>query len=49
MEEYTAITAALSRRFETAMRKGRAVLFSAPSTIGSYYTALVNHDLYGSE
>lgn len=24
-----------------------AVLFNAPSTIGSYYTALVNHDLYG--
>ena len=23
-----------------------AVLFNAPSTIGSYYTALVNHDLY---
>ena len=27
----------------------KAVLFNAPSTIGSYYTALVNHDLYGSE
>ena len=24
-----------------------AVLFNAPSTIGSYYTAKVNHDLYG--
>ena len=34
MEEYTAITAALSRRFETAMRKGRAVLFSAPCGFG---------------
>ena len=27
----------------------RAVLFNAPSTIDSYYTALVNHDLYGGE
>ena len=27
----------------------KAVLFNAPSTIDSYYTALVNHDLYGSE
>ena len=27
----------------------KAVLFNAPSTIGSYYTALVNHDLYGGE
>ena len=26
----------------------KAVLFNAPSTIDSYYTALVNHDLYGS-
>lgn len=34
MEEYTAITAAMSRRFETAMRKGRAVLFSAPCGFG---------------
>jgi len=25
-----------------------AVLFNAPSTMDSYYTALVNHDLYGS-
>ena len=24
-----------------------AVLFNAPSTMDSYYTALVNHDLYG--
>ena len=24
----------------------KAVLFNAPSTIDSYYTALVNHDLY---
>ncbi|MCC8123160.1 MAG: helix-turn-helix domain-containing protein [Oscillospiraceae bacterium] len=24
-----------------------AVLFNAPSTMGSYYTALVNHDMYG--
>ncbi|WP_295564897.1 DUF6017 domain-containing protein [uncultured Holdemanella sp.] len=27
----------------------KAVLFNAPSTIDSYYTALVNHDLYGGE
>lgn len=27
----------------------RAVLFNAPSTIDNYYTALVNHDLYGGE
>lgn len=27
----------------------KAVLFNAPSTIGSYYTALVNHDLYSGE
>ena len=27
----------------------KAVLFNAPSTIDSYYTALVNHDFYGSE
>lgn len=27
----------------------RAVLFNAPSTMGSYYTALVNHDLYRNE
>ncbi|WIV13781.1 DUF6017 domain-containing protein [Proteiniborus sp. MB09-C3] len=27
----------------------RAVLFNAPTTIDSYYTALVNHDLYGGE
>ena len=27
----------------------KAVLFNAPSTIDSYYTALVNHDLYGSK
>ena len=27
----------------------KAVLFNAPSTIDSYHTALVNHDLYGSE
>ena len=27
----------------------RQVLFNAPSTIDSYYTALVNHDLYGGE
>ena len=27
----------------------RAALFNAPSTIDSYYTALVNHDLYGGE
>ena len=25
----------------------KAALFNAPSTIDSYYTALVNHDLYG--
>ena len=25
-----------------------AALFNAPSTIGNYYTSLVNHDLYGS-
>ena len=25
----------------------RQVLFNAPSTIDSYYTALVNHDMYG--
>ena len=25
----------------------KAVLFNAPSTIDSYYTALVNHDMYG--
>ena len=24
-----------------------ASLFNAPSTIGSYYSALVNHDMYG--
>ena len=27
----------------------KAALFNAPSTIDSYYTALVNHDLYGGE
>ena len=27
----------------------KAVLFNAPSTIDSYYTALVNHDFYGGE
>ena len=27
----------------------KAVLFNAPNTIDSYYTALVNHDLYGGE
>ena len=27
----------------------KAVLFNAPSTIYSYYTALVNHDFYGSK
>lgn len=26
-----------------------ATLFNAPSTIGSYYSALVNHDLYGNQ
>lgn len=26
-----------------------ATLFNAPSTIGSYYSALVNHDLYGDK
>ena len=26
-----------------------AVLFNAPNTIGNYYSALVNHDLYGGE
>jgi hypothetical protein len=26
-----------------------AVLFNAPTTIDSYYTALVNHDLYGAD
>ena len=25
----------------------KAVLFNAPSTIGNYYTTLVNHDMYG--
>ena len=25
----------------------KAVLFNAPSTIGSYYTSLVAHDMYG--
>ena len=25
-----------------------AALFNAPSTIGNYYTSLVNHDMYGS-
>lgn len=25
-----------------------AALFNAPATIGNYYSALVNHDLYGS-
>ena len=25
----------------------KAVLFNAPSTIGNYYTSLVNHDMYG--
>lgn len=25
----------------------KAVLFNAPNTIDSYYTALVNHDMYG--
>ena len=24
-----------------------ASLFNAPSTMGSYYSALVNHDMYG--
>lgn len=24
-----------------------AVLFNAPTTIGNYYSALVNHDMYG--
>ena len=27
----------------------KAVLFNAPSTIDSYYTALVNHDFYGTK
>lgn len=27
----------------------KAVLFNAPSTIGNYYTALVNHDMYGRD
>ena len=27
----------------------KAVLFNSPSTIDSYYTALVNHDFYGSK
>ncbi len=27
----------------------KAVLFNAPNTIDSYYTALVNHDFYGSQ
>ena len=27
----------------------KAVLFNVPSTIDSYYTALVNHDLYGGK
>lgn len=27
----------------------KAVLFNAPSTIDSYYTALINHDFYGSK
>lgn len=27
----------------------KAVLFNAPNTIDSYYTALVNHDFYGSK
>ncbi len=25
----------------------KAALFNAPSTIGSYYTSLVSHDMYG--
>ena len=33
------ITSALSRRFETAMRRGRAVLFSAPCGFGKSATA----------
>ena len=27
----------------------KAVLFNAPSTIGNYYAALVNHDMYGRD
>ena len=27
----------------------KAVLFNAPSTMGNYYTALVNHDMYGRD
>jgi len=26
-----------------------ATLFNAPTTIGNYYTSLVNHDLYNGE
>ena len=26
-----------------------AALYNAPMTIGSYYTALVNHDMYGTD
>ena len=25
-----------------------ATLYNAPTTIGNYYSALVNHDMYGS-
>lgn len=34
MEKYVAITTTLARKFETAMRKGRVVLFSAPCGFG---------------
>ena len=31
----------------THLQYMKAALFNAPSTIGSYYTSLVSHDMYG--
>lgn len=39
MEEQAVITAALARRFDKAMKRGRAVLFSAPCGFGKSTTA----------
>ena len=39
MEECVILTTSLARRFEAAMRKGRAVLFSAPCGFGKTASA----------
>ena len=43
--QYSTFRIGITAIFQSA--SANQYLFNAPSTIGNYYTALVNHDMYG--